>query len=63
MEFLFKKARQLDRQIVWLEAMDTQTEALRFYETMGFETKGQFRLSFDRMHTELRGMVRMVAEV
>lgn len=63
MEFILKYAQQLDREVVWLEAMDTQTDALKFYEKMGFETKGAFRLDFDRMHSQLRGMVRMVAAV
>lgn len=61
MAFVFNYARQNNRDFVWLEAMDTQTDAIKFYEKMQFETTGTFRLSFERMHPHLRGMLRMVA--
>lgn len=61
--FIIEYAQKLGRQIVWLEAMDTQTSALRFYETVGFETKGTFRLDYTRMYPAMRGMIRMTVEV
>lgn len=61
--FTVAQARELNKEYIWLEAMDTQQDALGFYEKMGFRTTGTFRLTFERMHEHLRGMVRMTKEV
>ena len=39
--------------------MDTQKQALKFYEKEGFKTINQMRLDFKLIHEELRGMVTM----
>ena len=45
---------------LWLETMDTQQEAIGFYEKMGFEKAGRFRLDFELMKPEFRGMFYMI---
>ena len=59
MEYTLAQARLLHKAAIWLEAMDTQTAALGFYEKQGYTTYATFRLTFERMHPHLRGMVRM----
>lgn len=46
-------------QIIWLEAMDTQDQALQFYKKLGYVISSDFRLTFNLMHEHLRGMYRM----
>ena len=46
-------------EILWLEAMDTQQQALKFYESNGFEICGSMRLDFEIMLPEYRGMHRL----
>jgi ribosomal protein S18 acetylase RimI-like enzyme len=53
------EAHCLGKALVWLEAMDTQQAAQGFYEKMGYQVTGTFRLSFSRMPEHYRGMVRM----
>lgn len=55
-EYVEKLARGAGRQTLWLKAMDT-SEALSFYERMGFRHYGTLRLDFPQMKEELRGMV------
>lgn len=45
--------------LLWLEVMDSQKQALVFYENLGFIIREDFRLPFERMHSSLRGMHRM----
>lgn len=59
MDYVSEKASQLDKRLVWLEAMDTQLTAHSFYERMGYQKTGTYRLDFTRMHPHYRGMVRM----
>jgi len=58
--WVVQQARQRGDEILWLEAMDTQQQALKFYESFGFEICGSMRLDFDIMLPEYRGMHRMV---
>lgn len=46
-------------EILWLEAMDTQEQALKFYQKNGFEICGSMTLDFDMMRPEYRGMYRL----
>ncbi|MEL6971506.1 MAG: GNAT family N-acetyltransferase [Bacteroidota bacterium] len=62
-EYVVGQAEKLNKQIVWLEAMDTQESAHQFYEKVGFRKSGTFRLTFERMHPHYRGMVRMTRSV
>src|SRR5439155_1327583 len=42
-EFCFEYARKLNKQLIWLKAMDS-SEAVFFYEKLGFESCGSFQL-------------------
>ncbi len=57
--FTLDYARELGKNGVFLKAMDT-SDALGFYEKMGFATFSRYRLSYTLMEEELRGMVAMV---
>jgi diamine N-acetyltransferase len=52
-------ARQLGKTAVWLAAMDS-SRAVEMYEKMGFVTSGTWRLDFERLRPEYRGMFLMV---
>lgn len=45
--------------ILWLEAMDTQDQALKFYRKNGFSISGRFNLESHLVHSSLKGMYRM----
>ena len=59
MEFAIEMAIQQDKDYVWLKAMDSSQNAIRFYESLGFEICGTSRLDFEQMKTEYLGMVAM----
>ncbi len=59
MQWVKKQTIENGSQILWLEAMDTQQQALQFYKNLGYEVSSDFRLSFKLMHEHLRGMHRM----
>lgn len=59
MEFAVEMARQQNKDYVWLKAMDSSQNAIRFYESLGFEICGTSRLDFEQMKTEYLGMVAM----
>jgi GNAT superfamily N-acetyltransferase len=42
---------------LYLEAMDTQQQALNFYKNQGFKEIARFELDFIRIHEQLRGML------
>lgn len=50
------EAQRLGRSIVWLKVMDSSTDAIAFYEKLGFEKCGGERLDFELLRDELRGM-------
>ncbi len=52
-------AKENNKDLVWLKAMDTSTESIAFYKKMGFEIEGTCRLEYALMKEELRGMVIM----
>jgi ribosomal protein S18 acetylase RimI-like enzyme len=54
-----KQAYKNGSEIVWLKAMDTQTQALRFYNKQNFVIINNYSLDFELMHKDLRGMVIM----
>jgi GNAT superfamily N-acetyltransferase len=58
-EFCFDYARTLNKEIIWLKAMDS-SDAVCFYEKLGFERCGTFFLDFEQMKIEFRGMVIMM---
>lgn len=57
MQFVIEQARELDKELIWLKAMDSSHDALAFYRAMGFEPCGTDRLPFEMMKEALRGMV------
>ncbi|GGD66562.1 spermidine/spermine N(1)-acetyltransferase [Emticicia aquatilis] len=59
MEFAIEMAQQQNKDYVWLKAMDSSHNAIRFYESLGFEICGTSRLDFEQMKTEYLGMVAM----
>ncbi len=59
MEFAIEKAQQQNKDYVWLKAMDSSQNAIKFYENLGFEICGISRLDFEQMKTEYLGMVAM----
>lgn len=58
-EFAIEMAQQQNKNYVWLKAMDSSQNAIRFYESLGFEICGTSRLDFEQMKTEYLGMVAM----
>jgi len=59
MDWVTEQARQNNSQLLWLEAMDTQEQALQFYKKRGYVISSDFRLTFELMHSHLRGMHKM----
>jgi diamine N-acetyltransferase len=59
MEFAIEMAIQQNKDFVWLKAMDSSQNAIRFYESLDFEICGTSRLDFEQMKTEYLGMVAM----
>ena len=56
MDWTANEAVKNNSQLLWLEAMDTQEQALQFYKKLGYHISGDFRLPFELMHTHFRGM-------
>lgn len=52
-------AKKMKKTVIWLAAMDT-SKAVEMYKKMGFVTCGDWRLDFENMRPEYRGMVLMV---
>ena len=47
---------------LWLEVMDSQKQAIGFYEKIGFVKSGRFVFNSNMMKEEYRGMYRMIKE-
>lgn len=58
-EFAFERARELNRDCVWLMAMDTSDKPIAAYQRAGFRIHSRTRLDFEMMKEEFRGMVVM----
>lgn len=56
-DWVDKKAKENKQNGVWLEAMDTQQQALRFYEKCNYAVINTRTLDFDRIHKKYRGML------
>lgn len=59
MEFAIEMAMRQNKDYAWLKAMDSSQNAIRFYESLGFEVCGTSLLDFEQMKTEYLGMVAM----
>lgn len=49
--------------LLWLEVMDSQDPAIRFYKSLGFSIVGDFRLGYELMFEHFRGMYTMAKEI
>jgi ribosomal protein S18 acetylase RimI-like enzyme len=56
-------AKEKDKEMIWLKAMDTSYGPIAFYKKMGFRISGTYRLKHSLMKEELRGMVIMTREL
>lgn len=58
-EYAKRETSRLGKSILWLERMDTNEATIAFYRKCGFTDGSAFRLTFDQMHPEYRGMHRL----
>jgi ribosomal protein S18 acetylase RimI-like enzyme len=56
LNWISEKAKENKQKGIWLEAMDTQKQALKFYEKSDYTIKNTRRLDFKRIHEKYRGM-------
>jgi GNAT superfamily N-acetyltransferase len=56
MQFAETIARSNHAETIFLKAMDSSLDAIRFYQRMGYRISGSFRLSFPLMKESYRGM-------
>ncbi|MCC1484826.1 GNAT family N-acetyltransferase [Winogradskyella immobilis] len=56
-DWVDKKAKENGQSGIWLEAMDTQIQALKFYEKCNYIIKNTRVLNFERIHEKYRGMI------
>lgn len=59
MDYTKAEARRLGRELLWLERMDTNEATINFYRKCGFQRGSDFRLTFDLMYEQYRGMCRL----
>lgn len=59
MDYVKAETLRLGKSLLWLERMDTNEATIGFYYKNGFTDEGAFRLPFELMYEEFRGMVRM----
>ena len=59
LKWVINKAKEKNYSKLWLEVMDSQKQALAFYEGIGFEKIFTMVLPFEIMHKPLRGMYTM----
>jgi ribosomal protein S18 acetylase RimI-like enzyme len=52
-----------NKEILWLERMDSNEATIGFYRKLGFTESGQFRLPFEQMYSKYRGMWRVLLKV
>ena len=50
------RVKQKGNTLIWLKAMDSQKQALRFYEKQGYNYGTTTQLDFELIHPNLRGM-------
>jgi len=62
-QLTFTIAKENNKDVVWLKAMDTSRGPIAFYKKMGFEISGTHRLKHALMKEELRGMVIMIRRI
>mgnify|MGYP000201868340 CR=1 FL=1 len=63
LDWLENLSKESNHDIIWLKAMDTQKQALRFYIKRGFIKAKNTSLSFPLLFKDLRGMYIMYKDV
>ena len=66
MQLAMIKAKELNKDWVFLKAMDTSTDAIQFYQQLGYTICGSLTLplpAFSIMKKEYRGMVVLMKEI
>ena len=56
MEWMEKKVKAHGNSLIWLKAMDSQKQALRFYEKEGYHYGSPTQLDFKLLQPHLKGM-------
>lgn len=56
LNWIENRAKSKGNKLICLESMDTQTQAISFYQKQGFTKSNHKRLDFKLMHKECRGM-------
>ena len=62
LDIAFDIAKTNKREICWLSVIDTNKEAITFYEKIGFQYHSKTQLAYPKFKEELRGMWRMYLE-
>lgn len=52
-----KRAKEKGKSSIWLKAMDSQEQALRFYNKLGYQNIGKTSLDFELIKKDYSGMV------
>jgi len=52
-----ERAKEKGKDSIWLKAMDTQEQALRFYTKLGYENIGKTSLDFELIKKDFNGMI------
>lgn len=55
-QWIFEFAQKDQYKIIWLKVMDTNPDAVRFYQKMGFEICGTHQVDFVQKKEGMRGM-------
>ena len=59
MDFSIEIAQEMDKEVVWLKAVDSNENAIRFYENLGFTKCGTSIIELPNIKNELRGIIVM----
>lgn len=62
-KFVEGLAKEQGKTRLIIKAMDTATDALHFYEKVGFHEMSRFQLDFEMMKKEFRGMIVMEKKI
>ncbi|WP_018616031.1 GNAT family N-acetyltransferase [Segetibacter koreensis] len=62
-QLTFAIAKESNKDLIWLKAMDSSVGPIAFYKKMGFEISGIYELKHVLMKEELRGMVIMTKKM
>lgn len=63
LDIAFEMAKSRKKEIFWLSVIDTNREAIAFYERAGFQFHSKTRLDYPKFKEELKGMWRMSFEL